>query len=119
MHFKESPQAHFIGSAKMPTGMNSSFRNRFWTAQLIAGTTLAMKGAHAGWHEGGLLLAAGLAAAGFILVMPVAAGVVYVLLRFGVGSGPASQRTRWAGAVITGLAICAAIVAIGTMVRAQ
>jgi hypothetical protein len=93
------------------------YRNRFWTAQLIAGTTLALKGAHAGWHEGGLLLAAGLGAAGFLVVMPIAAAVVYLLLRFGVGSGPSPKRTRWTGAVITGVAICAAAVIVGLIGR--
>lgn len=87
------------------------FRNRFWTAQLIAGTTLATKAAHSGWHEGGFLTAAAMGVAGFLIVMPVAALIVWFMLRTGLGTS--SARTRWLGAVLTGLGICAAIIAVG------
>lgn len=85
------------------------FRSRFWTAQFIAGTTLAIKGAHYGWHDGGFLVAALMAVAGFLLVMPLAALIVWFMLRTGLGSGPAPTRTRWVGAVATGLVLCAVV----------
>lgn len=83
------------------------FRSRFWTAQFIAGTTLAIKGAHYGWHDGGFWVAALMAVAGFLIVMPLAALIVWFMLRTGLGSGPAPTRTRWLGAVATGLVLCA------------
>lgn len=94
----------------MPAIDRHEFRRRFWTAQLIAGTTLAMKAAHIGWHDGGFLVSAGMALAGFLAVMPLCAVIVWIMLRTGLGTGPAPTRTRWVGSVVTGLAICAVVI---------
>lgn len=93
----------------MPAIDRNEFRRRFWTAQLIAGTTLAMKAAHIGWHDGGFLVAAGMAIAGFLAVMPLGAAIVWFMLRTGLGTGPAPGRTRWLGAIVTGLVLCAVV----------
>jgi hypothetical protein len=94
----------------MPPVSRNEFRSRFWTAQLIAGNALAIKGAHYGWHDGGFLVAAAMAVVGFLLVMPLAALIVWFMLRTGLGSGPAPTRTRWVGAVATGLVLCAVVI---------
>lgn len=94
----------------MPAIDRNEFRRRFWTAQLIAGGYAAIQGAHAGLDDGGLLWAVAGGTLGFLFVVPLAAGIVWFMLRTGLGTGPAPARTRWLGAVVTGLAICAVIV---------
>lgn len=93
----------------MPPIRSGEFRARFWTAQLIAGSTLAMKTAHWGWHEGGFWIASLMGLGGFLAVMPLAVGVVWLLLRTGMGYGPAHAEVRWVGAVSTGLILCGLI----------
>lgn len=92
------------------------FLDRLRSTQLVAGGVMAAKGAHTGWQQGGPGDALMFAFSSFFLVLPLVALVVILMMRYDWGER-GWLREPWRKALVTGLAICAVVFAVGAMGR--
>ncbi|MDR2214617.1 MAG: hypothetical protein LBE59_02110 [Nevskiaceae bacterium] len=93
------------------------FRGRRKVALLVICTTAATFGAAIGSEHGGPILSALIGAAAFFVVAAVAVHCyIWLMMSAGLMQGPA-PRTRWGGAILAGLGVCALTVAVGVISR--
>lgn len=91
-----------------------SWRNHFWTAQLIAGPYAAIHTIVQFHRAEGWLWSLGMAAVAFVAVVPLAAAIT-TLMVWREGRRPPGYvpRTRWIKVPLLALAVC--VVIFGTL----